>query len=739
MNENLFRVGNLRFKFEENFVIAIVVGCIILFSFYLVTSLRTTVELFSEKPAISIALDILNKNLLVDIAIFHGVMMLSHIVIGASVGTLVFFFWEGLLGEKLNKKSRIILDGISTFTVVVYFGLRCMVKQPVFFDELFNKQGGLLRAIQYWVTGYITLGSLEFVAILFTPIFVISLVIFLWRQTNVFLMIKSLQLRNWIILFSVILCFLLVLVVFKAVGGYKVNKGPNLLIIAIDSLRPDHLSCNEYERQTTPNIDSIAGKSVRFENTFVTLARTVASWTSILTSAYPHTHGIRHEFPSRKYRRLFLSTLPQVLKENGYKSVIVSDYAGDKFSAVNFGFNVVDAPPALTINIAMKREIILRSYILLVFMNNRIGHWLFPVLKFLPANANPEFLGDKVIKCLKKLKKEEKFFLLAFFSSPHVPFAPIYPYYKLYSDPNYRGLNKYAFYIREVAQIHDIDKPLCDSVRAQLVSLYDGAIKSVDFEVGRIIKVLKEKELMQNTVIVILSDHGQNLYENGTTVDHGKWFKGGDNANKIPFILYDPQRRYKPERFAQLVQEIDIMPTLLDVMNISKPETIEGISLEPIMKGEKTFHRPEVYGETGVWLSAPTSFGEDRLTYPSILELLEPDRKEGNLIVLKEQYESVVVEAKHRMIRTNDWKLVYIPMLRRVDWKLYNVNKDPDNRHNVIGENPHISERLRKKLIEWMEKDPGKKMQRDEHLRTERILVGMSTIFKNPRKSFEPW
>ncbi len=114
---------------------------------------------------------------------------------------------------------------------------------------------------------------------------------------------------------------------------------PNVLVIAADSLRADRIV-----PEIAPNLAALADRSTRFDHAYVSLPRTFPSWVSILTGRHPHHHGIRNMFPRWEERAKDFDALPSRLAKVGYRTGVVSDYAGDIFGRIDLGFQDVDVP-----------------------------------------------------------------------------------------------------------------------------------------------------------------------------------------------------------------------------------------------------------------------------------------------------------------------------------------------------------------------------------------------------------
>ncbi|MFH1998968.1 MAG: sulfatase-like hydrolase/transferase, partial [Planctomycetota bacterium] len=250
-------------------------------------------------------------------------------------------------------------------------------------------------------------------------------------------------------------------------------------------------------------------------------------------------------------------------------------------------------------------------------------------------------------------------------------------------------------------------------------NLYDGGVAAFDYAVGKILDELEQLGIADDTLIVIYADHGENLYDNGNLLEHGERFGGGDFANRIPLIIADPTQDFARHRVDTLVSSLDIMPTILSLLNLPIPATVKGRDLLPLMQGGDVESRP-LFAETGLWLGgAPESYAGSGLDYPSILSSLTVDPIDGTL-VLNPRYERRVIKSKHRQVRTEKFKLIYIPVpeVEHVEFHLYDVKADPENQNDLYGLKEHeaTAEALKKELFEWMLEESGTGLDERLHL-----------------------
>jgi arylsulfatase A-like enzyme len=233
----------------------------------------------------------------------------------------------------------------------------------------------------------------------------------------------------------------------------------------------------------------------------------------------------------------------------------------------------------------------------------------------------------------------------------------------------------------------------------QIIDLYDGCVRNFDDEVRKIFERLTALGLAENTIVVIYSDHGMELFE------HDTWGQGnnarGDHSPRVPLVIVDPRREARGV-VPTVVRSIDVAPTLLELVGFEVPETMDGASLLPLIEGRESDLGLTAFSETGIWVTEVPGMRHDHLRYPNLLDLLEvPDKRMGTL-ALKPEFENFVVRAKDRMVRSGRWKLVYEPTLSDPVYTLYDVENDPECRKDLAAIHPDVADRLKAELLAWM-------------------------------------
>lgn len=309
----------------------------------------------------------------------------------------------------------------------------------------------------------------------------------------------------------------------------------NVVLITLDALRADHLSCYGYIRQTTPNIDVLAAKGFRFDTVITSGCSTKASLTSLFTGLDYRYHKIISH--TEVLSDSFL-TLAEVFHQNGY------DTAG--FTAtpmIQKSFNYQQGFGVYEDFMTVKQS----SYI-------SAGRVVARVLDWLDERRN-----------------DAPFFIYVHFQEPHPPWDCSSPWLSNEEEES-RFFGRGCAYIptqKELIQI-SADKIF------NLIAKYDGAVYFADQQVGRILNKLKAEGLLDKTVVAVSSDHGMELLDHGSTT-HG--YCPYDEVVKIPLVVYPGEALPQPKVIKKLGRIFDIGPTLLGLAGLPVPEAYEGRSL----------------------------------------------------------------------------------------------------------------------------------------------------------------
>ncbi|MDE5445811.1 sulfatase-like hydrolase/transferase [Bradyrhizobium sp. CSA207] len=408
----------------------------------------------------------------------------------------------------------------------------------------------------------------------------------------------------------------------------------NILFIMFDQLRFDYLSCSGHPSLKTPNIDQLAARGVRFTRAYAQSPICGSSRMSFYTGRYVHSHGAqRNNFPLK----IGEQTLGDHLRAGGVDAYLVGkthmevDAAGllrlgiapDSIIGARIaecGFDIVVRDDGLCAEgpdgFYDERRSPYNEYLKSrgypsfnpwhahanagIDENKDIASgWLMKNADK-PANIREEdsetpWLTTEGIKFLEQHRKRDKPWLCHLsYIKPHWPYIVPSPYHALYGTHQILPAMRHererlgAHPIYEAFMQGQISRTFSrNDVRSKVIPAYMGLIKQCDDQMGRLLAYLEEAGLMDNTLIVITSDHGDYLG------DHWLGEKGlfHDCSVKIPLIIYDPSPFADGTRGTtcdELVEAIDLAPTFLEAVGAEVPAHIlEGRSLLPFLRGEK--------------------------------------------------------------------------------------------------------------------------------------------------------
>lgn len=638
------------------------------------------------------AVALIQKYFWLDILLAQGKILLWYLLVGCLSGSIIYLFWTLAAGKRFISLRLRYRTMILTFSLVLwesFFLFWSMVKYPAVYNEFFYARSPVRQELQTFITTYLDPNYFLLAGLLFIGIFV-------------FFLFKRISFFSRVLLVSFLSS--LIIVLFLKRSSPCTIKGHNIIIFAADSLRNDYIS-----PELTPHIWNLAQEGIRFKKCYVSLPRTFPQWITYLKSQYPHTHEVRNMFPDKNVRRHEEGALPQVLKERGYATAVVSDFAGDVFSRFSAGFETVSAP-YFNFKILIKQRCLEMHYLLLPFLLNSYGSTIFPELKEMANWADP-FLLEKQAEKIITENHTKSLFLVFFSSITHFPYAPPYPYYKFATDDTYSGSYKYL-----KPNIPGENIELADHEVQQIRGLYKGSVKAFDDTVERFMKFLHKKGLDKNTTIVILADHGEQLYEYGRGQGHGEHLRG-DAVLNVPFILKSPFHTFAKHTIDEPVRDIDVSPTLLSLLEIIPPESMQGINVLPLAQGTTVACNLDIVAETGLWFTdkGDNFYQKQRMMYPDIIGLGTIDKSYHDEVVIKPELINLTTIAKHRMVRTKDYKLIYIPKRESIEYELYDLAADPEELHNIAAQRPEIVALLKKRLFSWMSQDKSS-FWRNEYL-----------------------
>jgi arylsulfatase A-like enzyme len=436
-----------------------------------------------------------------------------------------------------------------------------------------------------------------------------------------------------------------------------------ILFILADTLRRDRLAMYGGERDNAPVLSRLADEGMVFTKNVSQGTWTKVSVPSILTSLYPTSHGLV-DIPDRLPSSV--TTLAEAVREAGYATYATSSvpFTG-KLTNLHQGVETLSERSSIG-DLGHSEAKTARTYV------DRLLPWI-------------------------ETHAETPFFVFLHVFDPHSPFEPYPPYDTLYTDDG--ELEAHRERIEAVQEVIENDHmrgdvmPTTEELAEAGVDAdafvdteydwYDASILAMDAEIGRVLERLEELEILDDTLIVFMSDHGEEFLEHGRHF-HG-WNAYGEMLN-VPLMMWWPGV-IPAGRSDEVVESINVYPTVADLARLPVPSYAQGQSMVPLMiEGEA----PSRFG----WVSRP-AFAER--TAETTMDSPVPKDEEVNSLV----------------IVADGWKLIKNTM-RPDDWpefELYDYDADPMDQNDLAADNPEVVERLAAELDAWHERALAAKIE----------------------------
>jgi arylsulfatase A-like enzyme len=436
-----------------------------------------------------------------------------------------------------------------------------------------------------------------------------------------------------------------------------------VILVHLDTLRRDHLDVYGYERPTAPILRGLAGEGVLFQRAITQTTWTKAETPSILTSLYATTHGV-HQIPDRLPASA--TTIAEVYRQGGYATLSYSSapFTG-QLTNLHQGFEELHEVESTVGRAGPRGAKTAREYV------DRLVDWL----------------GDH---------RDVPFFVYLHFMDPHPPYEPNRPFDTMWADP--KGRDEY---LRQMEALKTAVKEAFlaqrgmatrdEMVKAGLdpeayirysKDWYDGSIRGMDTEIGRLVDRLRELGLGDRSVLAFFADHGEEFH------DHGRMWHGqsvyGEMIN-VPLIFWGPGRIPKGVKVEGRVELLDVMPTLLDLSGLPPPPAMQGRSMRPLLA------------------SGGGSGGTQR---PVIAE----KQPMGGTDFPSASQSYTIIDA--------NWKLIHnvARPAEKPEFELFDAEKDPLDQKNVAAEHPDVVDRLAKTLDSWHKMATAAKLKPDTEL-----------------------
>jgi choline-sulfatase len=356
----------------------------------------------------------------------------------------------------------------------------------------------------------------------------------------------------------------LILALLIAMGAvYLARRGPGapqyVILIFMDAVRPDHLGCYGYDRNTSPRIDTMAAEGALFDDAVAEAPWTLPSVATVLSSTFPSQHGAKRREGKNVPMKSGEETFVEILGANGYRTCALS------------------TAKIYTPSLGLKRGFE-ESYV--IGGDNDV----------LEKVAAMELSGAAITWL--RMHKQEKCFLLIHHYDTHYPYKASAACANRF-DPDYNGEYRLRFgdstlrILKKARAGRLAEIGLTDADIRHIKALYDCEILRTDASIGMLADSLDAWGCLDKSMIIVTADHGEEFLEHGS-IEHGQTVY--DESLKVPLVIFAPSLVERGIRIEEQVGLIDIGPTILEAAGIRIPGTFEGRSLMPFLSSrfEKT-------------------------------------------------------------------------------------------------------------------------------------------------------
>jgi len=432
------------------------------------------------------------------------------------------------------------------------------------------------------------------------------------------------------------------------------SRRPNVLLYVVCTLRPDHTSLYGYARETTPYLKQLGASSAVFDDAIAQAPWTKASVPSILTSLQAYAHGLVNESDTIPRGA---ATMAEQLRAAGYvtASIVANPFAG-RASGLDRGFDYVMEYPV----VQRQRTDAVDRGTDSAAINRAVMPWL-------------------------ERHRDEPLFLFVLSTDPHAPYRPPAEFEKQFANPaeteqfnqDYAKLHDIRAYgggatvNRAEIRAKGIDP---DAFLRRAVDRYDGEIAHNDRSIESLTGKLKDLGLLDNTLVIVASDHGEEFWEHGLGA-HGHSLYS--ELIHVVLMMWNPKLIPHARRVNDTVQLVDILPTVLDLLGLQPATGIEGRSLAPLLAGAHLAALPAMS-----------------------TKLALPDAKPGTAV--RENLTDTIARVEL------DWKLIYRSQSAHAGLKqmeLYDRRTDRADHSDVAAGHPDVTNRMKLDILKWIERE----------------------------------
>lgn len=327
----------------------------------------------------------------------------------------------------------------------------------------------------------------------------------------------------------------------------------NVLLLAIDTLRADHLGCYGYHRRTSPVIDSLASRGTLFEQCHSQAPWTIPSFTTIMTGMYPESHKIAASpwnVPNANGIALDdrVPVLAERLLASGYVTMALDNLQ----------------------QMASHPRWFVRGYNYYINLTRKPGLW--------HHHVRADEIHSELIGWLQR-HRDDQFFAFVHYWEPHLPYNQPAEYHGLFPA----GIDQPVItrngreYVPRWGFRDELTPRMLESVDA-----YDEEIRFVDDYIGRVVEELDRLHLLDNTMIAVVGDHGECMVEHGVLFNHMELY---EPTVHVPLVIVAPGGQVAGRRVDALVEHVDIVPTILELAGVPVTADLDGRSLVPWLQG----------------------------------------------------------------------------------------------------------------------------------------------------------
>ena len=464
---------------------------------------------------------------------------------------------------------------------------------------------------------------------------------------------------------------------------------PNIIIIMTDQLRADLMSREGYPLNTTPFLDSLAQQGVWFNKAYTSAPVSAPARVSMLTGRFPNATHVRsnHNIPDAFYTK----DIFDIATEQGYKTAMIGknhSHLSEKRVDYWSDFNHLGQNSKNKSETGAEFD---------KFLGTTSFYASLEPSPFGVEAQLPYRMVDDATQWISSLSGKP--FLMWFsIPEPHNPYQTCEPYYSMFPPESLPPLLSSAKDRKKKGPKYELQAEMMEQGHEgyqenlqRLRSIYHGTLRMIDDQIARFVGELKKQGVYDNTIIVFVSDHGDFVGE------YGLMKKGvglGDRVARIPMQWTGPGIIQSHKPHDAHVSLIDIFPTICEIMNAPIPMGVQGRSLWPLLQG-KPYPKKEFES-----IMAEDGFGGMYYTKEDGTDYTEEGavgRKPG---LFFDELNTWSQSGAMRMLRSNEWKLVYD---MDGNGELYNLSKDPVELNNLFYNKKYanIKTDMLEKLLRW--------------------------------------